>query len=772
MLLRNLFALIVALMISVNVTATPLLDVYLPDRISYKEFILGGFDVLEMDKLHAEIVGWPQDINRLEALGLTYTVIDENIEATNRSHFSDELDDMGGFPTFDEIGEWVDSFVVNNSDIVSGPDTIGYSIEDRPIWAIKISDNPEDDEDETEVFINATIHAREAIVPMIAMNTAEMLAQNYGIDQRITDIVDNTEIWILPVVNPDGYTYNEEIEPDGGGMWRKNKRRYNDLLYGVDLNRNFDFHWGYDDRGSSPEWNAATYRGDSPASEPETQVMQNFVNSRNFAAVANYHSHGDMILVPYSYDLREFPVFYEIYMEYASLMNETLGWDYGRGPLVLNYPVNGDATDWMEGAAGNDIFAFTFEVGNWGEGGFWPYEQYVDEQIEEQEEPMLVFLELAADPYILGFPKSPEVVVMDSLDNGTWSQVDTVAGDYRLDWTVAEDTLGNIPVAYDIRRLSEPQTEDGGDGLYIPWEMDGFELSSSHYVSFPYSYFSGSASNLNQSLEADHPLYVVEGAVLTFMTMYDIEADYDYAYVQASTDGTRYVNLEGSITTNDDPNEVNLGNGITGSSDGWIEAQFPLDEFHGQHIYLQFKYITDQYENLAGFYVDDISPILGFIENEIIAESVVETSFMLNEGEIEDTLEYWYEVRSIDAEDQYSKWSNPAGAVVVPEVDENDANVTISLPDDFVINKPYPNPFNATTNISFYLPTERSITISATNVIGREVFRSDYRKLSQGWHVLPVNGDGWASGIYFIRASSPGDSGSEINSIQKVILLK
>src|SRR4029453_16587448 len=93
------------------------------------------------------------------------------------------------------------------------------------------------------------------------------LLENYQNDSLVKNIVDNRELYIIPCLNPDGYLYNELTDPSGGGMWRKNRRDNLDGNFGVDLNRNYDLFWGYDDNGSSPNTFSETYRGIFPASE-------------------------------------------------------------------------------------------------------------------------------------------------------------------------------------------------------------------------------------------------------------------------------------------------------------------------------------------------------------------------------------------------------------------------------------------------------------------------------------------------------------------------
>ena len=100
---------------------------------------------------------------------------------------------------------------------------------------------------------------------------------------RVTDLLNTTEVWVVPVGNPDGYQYTFTNER----LWRKNLRD-NDgdgeitIADGVDLNRNFESHWGLDEEGSSGIPSSGTYRGIAPNSEPETQAVVKFIKQQRF----------------------------------------------------------------------------------------------------------------------------------------------------------------------------------------------------------------------------------------------------------------------------------------------------------------------------------------------------------------------------------------------------------------------------------------------------------------------------------------------------------
>lgn len=119
-------------------------------------------------------------------------------------------------------------------------------------------------------------------------------------------------------------------------------------------------------------------------------------------------------------------------------------------------------------------------------------------------------------------------------------------------------------------------------------------------------YWSRSVSSQETSMTTSLDLTHTTNAQLTFKTWYEIEQDFDYAYVEVN-DGSGWVKIAGNITSTDNPNDANEGNGITGSSNGWVDASFDLSAYAGKKLQLRFDYVGDPYVALAGFFVDDIN---------------------------------------------------------------------------------------------------------------------------------------------------------------------
>ncbi|MBW9214448.1 immune inhibitor A [Mumia sp. zg.B53] len=176
----------------------------------------------------------------------------------------------------------------------------GKSGTGQDILAVKVGKNASKSRDGSKpaVLYGGTQHAREWITPEMVQRLMHYMLDRYGKDRRITKILDTTELWFLPVQNPDGYDFTFT---EGNRLWRKTVRDNNGdgqvtAGDGVDMNRNFPFKWGYDNEGSSPQPFSETYRGPAPASEPETRATIGLVDKVGFEFFVNYHSAAELLL--------------------------------------------------------------------------------------------------------------------------------------------------------------------------------------------------------------------------------------------------------------------------------------------------------------------------------------------------------------------------------------------------------------------------------------------------------------------------------------------
>jgi len=122
-----------------------------------------------------------------------------------------------------------------------------------------------------------------------------------------------------------------------------------------------------------------------------------------------------------------------------------------------------------------------------------------------------------------------------------------------------------------------------------------------------YAFWSNKGDESNMILSRTFDFSDVQGPIsMTFMTWYDIEIDYDYVYLTASTDGKNWQILETTTCTKNNPTGNSFGCGFNGLSNGWIKQNVDLSSFTGQTVELRFEYVTDAAVNGEGFLLDDI----------------------------------------------------------------------------------------------------------------------------------------------------------------------
>ncbi|MBC7411821.1 MAG: immune inhibitor A [Bacteroidia bacterium] len=286
------------------------------------------------------------------------------------------LGTMGGYFTYAEMLKNLDSMATKYPNLIKARSPIDTfkTNEQRPVYWLKISDNPTVDEAEPEILYTSLHHAREPNSLSQQIMYMWYLLENYATNNEIKYLVDNTEIYFIPCVNPDGYIYNATTNPSGGGMWRKNRREITvGQVWGVDLNRNYGDNWGFDNVGSSPDSTSDVYRGNAPFSEPETQAVKWLCSTHQFEIALNYHTYGNLLIYPWGYLADLYTPDSAQFVQYAQFLTEDNNFKYGTGNQTVSYVVNGDSDDWMYGEQTTKpkILALTPEAGD-AVDGFWP----------------------------------------------------------------------------------------------------------------------------------------------------------------------------------------------------------------------------------------------------------------------------------------------------------------------------------------------------------------------------------------------------------------
>ena len=233
-----------------------------------------------------------------------------------------------------------------------------------PIYAIKISDNAAIDEDEFTVNYDGVHHAREPMGLESCMVLINYLLENYGVDSLITEIINNVEIWITPILNTEGYKYlvdNDLSNP----WWRKNQRDNNENgefdpdQDGVDLNRNYDYRFTM---GGSSDFSSWTYRGPYPFSESEVAAKRDLTLRERFLCSITYHSYAEEIYYMRGLEGRTLPET-PILDAFADSIAARIPRLYGNGHYQAGGSTNSSnmSYPWMFAVAG--VYEFLIETG-------------------------------------------------------------------------------------------------------------------------------------------------------------------------------------------------------------------------------------------------------------------------------------------------------------------------------------------------------------------------------------------------------------------------
>jgi hypothetical protein len=737
-------------------------------------------DVLRRKAGEVELMLAPAEIARLRELGFSLSILDSNMSRTyadraRRSllkpastashvvrHF--RLGSMGGFMTLAELEAAVDSMLAEYPLLISVRDTIGFSVEGRPIWALKISRNPAVDEPEPRVLYTAVHHAREPQGMMTLMFTMWYLLENYGIDVDVTDVLDHRELFFVPLLNPDGYVYNQMVNPEGGGLWRKNRRPNIDSSYGVDLNRNYGYAWGYDETGSSKVPSFETFRGLGPFSEPETAALRDFCVEKKFSVALNYHSFANVLIHPWGHNNKESPDS-AVFQRLGASMTRHNYYPFGTGAKTIGYPTNGDSDDWMYGDTLTKpaIFAMTSEVGS-ADDGFWPAPDRIPLLAEQNLGANLALARLAGDCFetevasIHQRSDSDTIAILLSVNSvgvqkpssGITVQFSGAQGETVFPSSAFVPTTSSPPFAVTVLRDHDrpdgtPATllvrmsagqghsrdsvrfrlgvpalafEDSVNSIEGGWTSVTtrgnflWETTSAEAYSGRYSYTDSPEKeyerNLTSVLVMQKPVLLAGAAAeLRFRSKWDIEAAYDIVVVEGSGDqGRTWTALSGDFTR---PGSGAAGGkqvldvpGFDRTQKEWVEEVMDLQHFVGTDFRLRLRLDSDGAEQRDGIYVDDIRILL-------------------------------YRAQAL---------------TVRPE----------TLPLTTQLFQNYPNPFNGETQIRFVvagLPGGREDRTRATlrvfDLLGREVATVAEGLFPPGSHTVRFDARGLASGFYWYR---------------------
>jgi carboxypeptidase T len=660
------------------------------------------------------------------------------------------LGTMAGFYTYQEFLDELDEMATLYPNLINAKSPISTftTHEGRPIHWVRISDNPNVDENENEVMYSAIHHAREPVSLTQTIFYMWYLLENYGTNSEITYLLDNTELYFVPMINPDGYIHNEVNTPGGGGMHRKNKRNVGTSNPGVDLNRNYSYHWN--ETGTTQNVNGDTYAGTGAFSEPETQAIKWFCENHDFEFAHNAHSYGNLLLFPLGWETAPFAADHDYFTAFTN--HQVMFNNFNNMKSSGLYPAAGDSDDWMyidDLATKPKIYAMTPEVGGDND-GFWPAQARI---IPICKSTVWMNLILAHLPHVYGATTDTEP-----------SQIATLTGD--LHYSIERLGLENGPITVSVDPLVGIQSVGGGNaytlnlmdidngtvsfvlnptivfgdeikyvlktsnGLWtrndtivktfgagtsvflddcntlVNWTGD-WGLTSQHYYSpgscitdspgTDYSNQSETEAVLNDVLTFENATY----AYANFYAKWEIETDWDFVEFMISTNnGTSWSPLCGKYTHEGGTNQ-DVGNQLyDGFQTTWVQEEVDLTDYLGMtNIRFKFRLVSDNAVKEAGFSFDD------------------------------------FQVFTDGAADTTGGGGTGGSDVGVDEYTVNDFNI-------------YPNPANSI--ITIYTAGQYSInSISVYNNLGQLITLNDNASSK-----TTINISDYENGVYFVKIST------------------
>lgn len=364
--------------------------VYAADKYDRTALAAAGLDIVEMDATTASGFITLPEMDRLAQQGFIVKGR-QTIYEYAKIHLKDFPAADAAYHNYAETVDELQKLAADNPAETS-LFSLGKSVEGREIWCLRLNpaEKGETPSARPGAFFMGNHHAREHLTNEVALGLAAHLLARKN-DPEIRRYLDTLDIYIVPMTNPDGAEYDIAT---GKYRWhRKNTRRNANNTIGVDLNRNYDSRWCQ--AGASTNPGSDTYCGPSAFSEPETQIIKRFVETRpNLTTLMSYHSYSDLLLYPWAG--KDNPIEnardLKVYQALAKGMTAFTGYRPQQSSDL--YVATGDTTDWAYENFG--IFAFTTEL----EGGtFYPGAGAISKAVTNNVKAAVYLLSMADDPY-------------------------------------------------------------------------------------------------------------------------------------------------------------------------------------------------------------------------------------------------------------------------------------------------------------------------------------------------------------------------------------
>jgi carboxypeptidase T len=628
---------------------------------------------------------------------------------------------MGGYLTYQEMLDELDEMKTKYPNLITVKAPIGNFVtqENRGIQFVKMSDNPNTEENEKRILFDAVHHAREPGSMQQLIYFMWYLLENYGSNAEIKSLVDNTEIYFVPVVNPDGYVHNQTTNPNGGGFWRKNRRKHSNGSFGVDNNRNYSYKWGTTGVSLTDTSNE-TYCGTAPFTEPENQAIKWLCEQKKFDVVLNNHTSGGLILFPFGYDLNKPTADNAIFEGISAEMVKVSG--YKNQISAALYPASGDTDDWMYGDTSTKpkIFAFTPEIGN----EFWDtpaqikinnynmvhtnmtairflhnyafFTDKTDSFLASQNFDFNYSLKRIGSVNNQNFTVKITPVSANIVSVGNLNTHSNIAFNAEIEGGIKINLAANIPsgtpIVFKVEVNNGNYTKEetvtkyfGTNAIKLnesgttisQWTNSGWGSSTTTFYSTTASITdspSGNyANNTNKTITTTNPIDLnnLSRAELTFYAKWDVEKEFDFVALEISKDnGTTWVPQCGKYTVLGKSTQ-DLNKPIyDGKQSSWVKEQIDLSEYLNSKILIRFRLKTDSKNVKDGFYFDDLK--LNTLSNSALGinENVFNNSYLTK-----NPVNNFLILSTIEGLDNYKILDISGKSVLKGKLDSNSINV-------------------------------------------------------------------------------------------------
>ena len=673
---------------------------------------------------------------------------------------------MGGYLTYAEVVGKLDSMRIQYPQFISTKFSIGTTYEGRTIWAARITNGPNAPTGRPEVLYHALIHAREPESMETQMYYFYWLFENYGTDPEATYILNNREIYWIPVYNADGYEYNHTTNPTGGGMWRANRHNTGSGCGYTDPNRNYGLYayWNSSNGGSGTnacEGGQGTYRGPSPFSEVETQSMRDFFNSRNFNSGIGAHTYGNYIIKPWSWSDPNVTPDDNKFSQFLSDMKASNPiYTTGTPSQTVGYYVRGGSDDWyytdsVHSSSNHHAFVVTCETGSNAQ-GFWPAQS----DILPLAQGMLFnnkYITLIGGPYVNPLSETFNQVYYTPGQSGTFKVVFRnkgvmAANNVHVIWSTTNANLSIPAPQYNVSSLASFISDSNSynfsvaagapNNCAITTTLKIKLDTTTIYTQDFYVMVGAGTVAISDNAESGIGNWTTTGSWSVHTDSYH-SASHSFAYAPYAANANGSLTLAAPINSSSSPVmfltfwqrydventydfcnvEVSADNGTTwqsvaaytGTNLTWTQQSFNITNLTGgsSQVKVRFRLTSDPSVQGQGWWVDDIT-----------------------------LTDYCGTLTGVN-------------------------HTQTGVPMTFALNQNYPNPFNPTTTIKFQIPKQAFLTIKVYDILGKLVETLVNENKDAGYYDINFDASNLASGLYIYKIEA-----GTFNDTKKMILIK